>query len=60
VENPILDEEDWHIIATVKTENDAERGAQGNNEDAIKKELKATKDELEIGQRRTGGDQSCV
>jgi hypothetical protein len=37
VENLILDEEDWHIIATVETENDVERGAQGKNEDAIKK-----------------------
>lgn len=60
MENLILDGEDCHIIATVEAENDVERGAQGKNEDAIKKELKATKDELEISQRRTRGDQSCV
>lgn len=47
VDNPILGEEDWHIIATVETEKDVERDAQGRNEDAVK-ELKATKDELEM------------
>jgi chromosome segregation ATPase len=47
VDNLILGEEDWHIIATLETEKDVERDAQGRNEDSVK-ELKAYMDELEM------------